>query len=81
MESEIRITYKIDKETSSLIKYISWKQGILYITFRTNDKMYAYKKVPKEIVISLVSAESVGKYFNKNIKNNFEYEIVEEETS
>ncbi|UCH71399.1 MAG: KTSC domain-containing protein [Thermoplasmatales archaeon] len=75
-----QLLYQIDKETSSLISDIRWYEGMgLYITFRTNNKMYSYKKVPKNIILGLVSAESTGKYFNKHIKNKYEYTIVGEQ--
>ena len=73
------IIYQVSKDTSSIISRIRWSTDQeLYIEFRTNNKIYCYSKVPKETVIALVSSESIGKYFNKNIKKNFKYEIIEE---
>jgi len=68
------IMYKIGLGTSSLISDIKWgENGDLFITFRTNDKKYLYMDVPKAEIIKLISAESIGKYFNSNIKNKYEF--------
>jgi hypothetical protein len=57
---------------SSMIKRIAYKDNILYVTFN-NDSVYEYYNVDKQIFYNLHIAESVGKYFCKNIKNIYEY--------
>jgi len=73
------ISKTLGPEESSLIKSIVWMNGIPYpvlsIIFKTNGSHYNYKNVPKKVAEELVTAESVGKYFNKNIKNKYEFEI------
>lgn len=53
------------------VKYDS-ESKILIITFN-NDKRYEYKDVPQSIFDSLMSAESLGKFFIAFIKNSFSY--------
>ena len=53
------------------VKYDS-ESKILIITFN-NDKGYEYKDVPQYIFDSLMSAESLGKFFIAFIKNSFSY--------
>ena len=53
------------------VKYDS-ESKILIITFH-NDKGYEYKDVPQSIFDSLMSAESLGKFFIAFIKNSFSY--------
>ena len=53
------------------VKYDS-ESKILIITFN-NDKGYEYKDVPQSIFDSLMSADSLGSYFGKNIKGHFNF--------
>lgn len=53
------------------VKYDS-ESKILIITFN-NDKRYEYKDVPKSIFDSLMSADSLGKFFIAFIKNSFNF--------
>lgn len=53
------------------------KTGVLVITFqygppKNYDGTYRYKDVPPEVFQGFLNAESKGKYFNDNIRNNFE---------
>lgn len=54
-----RIVYKSDKKT-------------LYITFKRGGT-YRYDNVPANIALDLKNAESVGKFFQDNIKNKFNF--------
>ena len=53
------------------VKYDS-ESKILIITFN-NDKRYEYKDVPQSIFDSLMSAESLGKFFIAFVKNSFNF--------
>ncbi len=44
----------------------------LYVQFKSSG-LYVYYNVPKEVYNELLSAESKGKYHNKNIKWKYEY--------
>lgn len=48
------------------------KEKVLFVEFKTGSK-YAYTNVNKEVYQELMSAESHGKYFHKNIRNSYAY--------
>ena len=75
---------KIDSITlkvkSSLITEMIWTKtsirrpdpfGELIVSFKSNDSKYLYEKVPASIINEMVLSESAGKYFCKNIKDNY----------
>lgn len=47
-------------------------EQILEIEF-TRGTIYQYKNVPPEEVLGLIFAESIGSFFHKNIKYDYEY--------
>ena len=51
---------------SSFIQSIEWKEDTLSV--KINGKKYHYEKVTKEDIISLISHETPGSFFNSNIK-------------
>jgi hypothetical protein len=58
--------------TSSNIEAIGYNEPneILYIRFK-GGKVYSYERVPSYTYDELMAAESVGKFFNQSIKNQF----------
>jgi len=44
----------------------------LFVQFK-NGGIYMYKDVPANVHAELISAESVGKYFNAHVKSGFTY--------
>lgn len=65
---------------SSVIKYFSYDAGkeTLKITFVT-DMVYLYKNVPEKIYKMLKVSGSKGRYFNRQIKDKFKFQKLEEE--
>jgi hypothetical protein len=59
---------------SSSIAEIGFEDGVLEIMFRTN-RVYQYFDVPAQVHQALISAESIGRYFNENIRDR--YRVVE----
>ena len=59
---------------SSVIKFVSlfMDTACLYVTFNSGD-MYRYDNVPTRAIIDAMSADSVGKWFNADIKGKYEY--------
>lgn len=51
-------------------------QEITYVRFN-NNTLYCYNEVPKIEFESLLNAESVGSYLNKNFKNVYSYKKLE----
>lgn len=52
-------------------------QNVLLIQFKGKDTVYAYQGVPVEVYNELMSAESIGSYYAKNIKKVYSNEKVE----
>lgn len=57
---------------SSVIKYICWDEEseLMAVVFNTNS-MWLYFAVPQEVYQKLISADSVGAFFNKNVRNSY----------
>ncbi len=66
---------KMQKVKSSQISEIGYdvSNEILYVTFSSGSK-YMYKEVSIDTWEGLEKAESVGSYFNRNIRNIYEYQ-------
>ncbi len=62
---------------SSVIDSFSYKaeNQTLQIIF-VSGKIYVYKKVPEKIYQAMKTSVSKGVYFNRYIKNNYSFEIV-----
>ena len=63
-----------DSKTISGLRY-SETTKILIITF-TTGKEYAYANVPLSVVEEALKAESIGSYVAKNIRNSYEYKLL-----
>lgn len=57
---------------SSFIKHISWDSDFfnLAVQFSTGT-VWIYYNVPENVYKALITATSVGSYFNKNIRDNY----------
>jgi hypothetical protein len=62
---------------SSSIKSIGYNTifKVLEIEF-IREAIYHYYDVSSDVVCELIFADSIGKYFDQNIKNNYKYESV-----
>jgi hypothetical protein len=60
---------------SSNIASVGWENDVLEVTFH-NSGTYRAEGVPKSVYDALVSAKSVGKYFNASVKNAYELKKV-----
>lgn len=63
--------YDVDSTCFSTIGYDS-KDQILYTQFLDSGSEYLYLDVPEDVFDSLHDAESIGRYYNKNIKGSYE---------
>jgi len=46
---------------------------ILEVTFNNND-VYAYYNVPESEYDAMIEADSIGKFFNQYIKNDYDWD-------
>ncbi|WP_078061571.1 KTSC domain-containing protein [Legionella saoudiensis] len=60
---------------SSVISAAAYQGSTLYLRFLSNRE-YAYYNVPRNIYEELISASSVGHYFNINIKDHYRYKRI-----
>ena len=63
---------------SSQIKSVGYDEAtlMLEVEFRYSGSVYTYFDVPKSEYDAMMAAESVGKYFNANIKGSgYKYEL------
>ena len=61
------------------IAYDRWKRQ-LYVQFHTGQ-IYTYYNVPSDDVEGLMTADSVGQYFAKFIKDSYDYVKLSKEVS
>jgi hypothetical protein len=51
-------------------------QNILYVQFKGKDTVYEYHGVPLDTYETMMSAESIGSYYAKNIRNVIKGQVV-----
>jgi hypothetical protein len=64
-------TVEVTSSTIREVKYDLAKEELI-ITFK-NNAQYLYEGVPPEVFKGLISADSVGKYFDKEIKGKYNF--------
>jgi len=67
-----KIKYEFITEDSTAIQSMRYykEQRNLLVKFQ-NDTNYLYKDIPVKMFQKLRNSYSIGKFFNKHIKNNF----------
>ena len=63
---------KVGSSHIDLVSY-SEKLKVLSIKFKSGLFIYEYFDVPEQTYKDFLEAESKGKFFHKNIKNNFDF--------
>lgn len=66
---------EVESSNIKSMGYAEFEQ-ILELEFN-NEAVYQYSGVPKEVYENLVSSESKGRFFAKEIKGKFDYKLVE----
>jgi hypothetical protein len=61
---------------SSQIESIGWEEGMLYVQFKSNGALYSYDGVTYEMYSHLLSSDSVGSTFSREIRNVFPYQRI-----
>lgn len=61
--------------TSSTINAVGYEESnnILKVNFK-NGSTYVYQNVPKTVYQEFLTSESKGKFFNRNIRGQYEYQ-------
>lgn len=64
----INMFEKVKSSQITAIEYIE-KERRLNIKFK-NNSIYSYCPIEKDVYLQMLTSESIGSYFYKNIKNN-----------
>lgn len=59
---------------STCFSEIGYYDGDLFVVFRDSGAEYVYRDVPKYVWNELNDADSMGRYYNSNIKGNYDCE-------
>lgn len=62
---------ELQKVQSSNIDEVGFAAGVLIVKFKNGSK-YQYNNVPDEEFKGLIAANSIGSYFNQNIKTKYD---------
>jgi len=65
----------IEKKSSNIASW-TYSESLRLLTIVFKNGTYVYKEVPPEIHLGAMFAESIGKYFNENVKGVFEFKKV-----
>jgi hypothetical protein len=67
----------IQPRESSVIDHLSYAvyDSCLNVRF-CSGSLYAYENVPFEMIMEALSAESIGSWFNENIRGEYEYSLI-----
>lgn len=72
----MKLTEKLEwqKVESSQIDSVAHDEQGLFVKFISGGSIYGYPEVPKATFDQMLTAESVGKFLNSQIKPNYAYE-------
>lgn len=64
----------INIHTSSIIKNVAYAPDTFELAVAlSNNRTYIYENVPPNVVTEFSNAQSAGKFFNQNIRDQYEY--------
>ena len=66
---------KVDSSAIDFVEYVE-ATGALLVVFHNDDQTYEYPGVPRELYARMLSAESVGKFFNAYIRRQYSARVV-----
>ena len=66
--------YAVESTTLVWVSYLP-PQCVLEVAFRDGNR-YRFFAVPASCVKQLLAADSKGRYFNQNIRNNFRFQRI-----
>jgi hypothetical protein len=64
-----------DVTRSSFIKRICFDKAKSYMLIRLKDTYYHYCNIPESTVAALMTADSMGRFFNSEVKGNYDCRV------
>lgn len=61
---------------SSLVKRLCYDQKEQYLIVKLKDSYYHYCEVPENVIKVWVGSDSLGKYYNVNVKGRFDCRVL-----
>ena len=62
----------VDSSAISRVEYDPAEQKLI-VTFRPSGETYAYLQVPQQTYDDLLSADSIGRFFNEHVRDSYEH--------
>lgn len=66
---EIRM-FDVDSSCFSEVGYAESTET-LYVRFKDSGSLYRYDEIPRDVYKALINADSIGGYYNSNIKGEY----------
>ena len=63
---------RLDLKSSSLIKDMHYDKNNKYLLVRLKNTYYHYCSIPSRVVTQWKQSTSLGRYYNQNIKGNYD---------
>lgn len=60
---------------SSNIAKVGWAAEKLFVLFRGGNAIYEYDGVPEKVHQDLLSADSVGQFFSRNVRGKYRHVV------
>lgn len=67
----MQVQFTVTKIESSLIRGIDYTKGIL--TVDLGKSLYSYYKVPASVALAMISSDSLGRFYNECIKDEYDF--------
>lgn len=64
---------------SSFITGVAWEDGVLFVRMGERGSIFAYADVPRQVFLDFVAAESKGRFYNQEVKGQFDSESLGED--
>ena len=64
-----------DVTRSSFIKRVCFDKANSYMLIKLKDTYYHYCDIPESTVTALMTADSMGRFFNANVKGNYDCRV------
>jgi hypothetical protein len=64
--------FTVNKLDSSFVRRISYDSKRKELTVQLLNNIYIYENFPNKKAIEFINSESKGKYFNQNIKDEYD---------